>query len=347
MTFSTPPNDREIRKFSLPIPDSGSQLATAEIESPTAVVPGALYRGHCSLLSGAPKAGKSSLVRDWLRRIHEGFQTYGAVEAMVPTGSIRPVNTLILSEETAWQWAEFAQNLPGTDEDKDWLRILHRGHGRIAPSSSADLDDWVDAVIDMGKTYEAGLILIDPVTRFGSITSENDNSEVLRALMSFERIASETGAALCLLHHTTKGGNEPRGCSAWQQQPDVLLSFRSLSDKEIIETEETTPDRIRILSGKGRFPEIESQVACYMDEENAYHHLPGVLNRFVSIPEYDGERVLAVMSSRVGEWGAKEISDTLGMDIQKVRRALRNLCARNRLVKNGDTKNATYATFGA
>ena len=337
---------REVRKFSLPVPDSAGHLATAEIESPTAVVPGCLYRGHVCLLAGAAKAGKSTLVRDWLRRVHDAFRTYSAVPAMVPIGSIRPVNTLILSEETAWAWAEFAGELPGTEEDKTWLRILHRGHGRIAPTSSADLDDWVEAVIDMVKAMDIGLVIVDPVSRFGAIVSENDNSEVLRALMSFERIASETGAALLLMHHTTKGGHEPRGCGAWQQQPDVLLSFRSLTDKEHFETDETTPDRVRILNGKGRFPEIEATVPCYMDEERRYHYLPGVISRFVSVPEHDGERILAVMQGGAGEWEAKELAELLSMDIQKVRRSLRNLTARNRVVKVGETRNATYVLYG-
>jgi len=341
------PDQRDIRKFALPVPDLASELATADIESPSAIVPGCLYRGHVTLLSGAPKAGKSTLVRDWLRRIHLAFQTYSAVPAMVPTGSIRPARTLIISEETAWAWAEFASELPGDDEDKGWLRILHRGHGRIAPASSADLDDWVDAVVDTVKTLEIGLLIVDPVSRFGAIVSENDNSEVLRALMAFECIASETGASLLLLHHTTKGGHEPRGCGAWQQQPDVLLSFRSLGEKEAIETDETTQDRIRILGGKGRFPEIESVVPCHMDQEREYHYLPGVINRFVSVPEYDGERILAVMETRPGEWSANELAELLEMDIQKARRSLRNLAARNRIVKHGETRNATYTLYGS
>ena len=302
-------------------------------------------RGYVTLLSGAPKAGKSSLLRDWLSRIHDANRSYAAVDAMVPTGSIRGVNTLILSEETAWAWAEFAGNLPGTDEDKDWLRILHRGHGRIAPQSSADLHDWVDSVIEVVKAFDVGLVCLDPCTRFGAIQSENDNSEIIRAMMAFERIASESNCSVLLMHHTTKGGNEPRGCSAWQQQPDILLSFRTLSDKEFLETEVTHQNRIRILSGKGRFQEIEHQIPCYMDENNVYHYLPGVLDRFVTVAEYDGERVLDAMSSRAGEWGANEVAEILGMDLQKVRRALRNLCARNRLVKSGETRDAKYSTY--
>lgn len=340
---------REIKRFSLPVPDTARCLANGEVEPPLAVIPGALWGGACTLFSGAPKAGKSTMVRDWLRRIHDAHLTYDEVPGMVPTGNVRAANTLILSEEAGWAWADFAASLKGAKNgDADWLKVLHRGHGQIAPTSSSDLNQWVDAVIDQVRVHDIGLVIIDPVTRFGAITSENDNSEVLRAMLALERIASETGAALLLMHHTTKGGHEPRGAGAWMQQPDCLLTLRLLGDKEVIEDEEIPPDRIRVFSGKGRFPEIEAQVAVHMDEDGHYHTMPGAIQRFVSRAESDGERIMTIMRSEDREWTTRELQPRLpDMEVQRMLRALRNLQARNRVLKNGSTKDSTYILYGA
>ncbi len=337
-------NGDEVQRFMLPVPTSGSELATSDTPSPVAVVPGMIYKGHVTLFSGAPKAGKSTVVRDILRRVHKGFASYEPVESMMPDRFVRPERTLICSEESGWAWEEFAQNLEGPDDAKNWLQILHRGHGRVAPGAADELVLWVDAIIEMVKALDIGLVIIDPVTRFGAITCENDNSEVLRALMAFERIASETGAALVLLHHTTKGGTEPRGCSAWQQQPDVILTLRALADKEEIEqAAEVQKHRVRILSGKGRFPEIEDSIVCHCDEEGNYHHLPGVFDRFVSKAEYDSERILAVMMANVMVTKGAEIRAACQMEKGPFGRAMRLLVAKNRVVKYGSTMDTEYA----
>ncbi len=336
-------NGDEVQRFVLPVPSSGSELADSDLPSPAAVVPGMIYKGHVTLFSGAPKAGKSTVIRDILRRIHAAFATYDPVASMMPDRFIRPERTLVVSEESGWAWQEFAESLDGDSRDKDWFKIMHRGHGRVAPGGSDELVLWVDAVIEMCKALEIGLVIVDPVTRFGAITCENDNSEVLRALMAFERIATETGAALVLLHHTTKGGNEPRGCSAWQQQPDVILSLRALGEKEEIEQAEgVQKHRVRILTGKGRFPEIEDSIVCHCDEEGRYHHLPGVFDRFVSKAEYDSETILTAMRANRMMVKGSDIKDATKLAQGPFGRAMRLLVAKNRVIKSGTTMDTEY-----
>lgn len=334
----------EVQRFELPPPASGSELDTADSPIPPAVVPGMIYKGHVTLFSGAPKAGKSTLVRDILRRIHAGFQSYEPVEALMPDRFIRPERTLILSEESGWAWEEFVQNLPGRSDDKDWIRVLHRGHGKISPGGADELVLWVDSIIEMVKAFDIGLVVIDPVTRFGSITCENDNSEVLRALMAFERIATATGAALVLMHHTTKGGTEPRGCSAWQQQPDVILSLRRLGDREDIDIPDgPPPHRVRILTGKGRFPEIESSMIVWCDEEGEYAVVDGVLNRYITKAELDGEAILRAMYAAPMRTKGTDIREASGLAIGPFGRAMRMLVAKNRVLKSGTTMDTEYS----
>ena len=339
-----------VERFIMPVPELAAELALKESEPPQAIIPGCVYAGHVTLFSGAPKAGKSTIVRDWLRRIHRAsladnqHYPFMLADRMIPK-----VNTLVISEESAWAWENFSAEV-GAEECPaclDWLFVLHRGHKGVAPSSSDELDLWVDTIISYIDHLSVKLVVIDPVSRFGAINCENDNSEVLRAMMAFERIASESGAGVLLMHHTTKGGNEPRGGGAWQQQPDVLLTLRSLGDKEDIEIEEC-PDRsrLRLLTGKGRFAEIESNVVCWMDDESMYHGTTqGVFSTFSTAADRDGELIMRHLYDSPLANGGAAIREATGLEANRFGRAMRALVSKNLVLKSGTTKNATYTVI--
>lgn len=334
----------EILKFVLPNPDTGSMLADAEMEPPTALVPGIAYRGATTLYCGAPKAGKSTLLRDLLRRIHQSHFSYTGVRSVVPHGNVRAARVLIISEEAGWAWAEFAEGLSGESAGKDWLRVIHRGHGRISPGGRSELQPWVDAVIERVKVHEIDMVILDPVTRILALESENENSEVLRALMEVERIATEGNCSVVMVHHSSKSGATARGAGAWEQQPDVILNLRVLSDKEEVQNEDGVPkDRIRVLEGRGRFPGIVDRAVLHMDEDREYHYLEGALLSGRTTADYDGERILQLMLKNPSmDYRAGDLAAVLQMDIQRFRRAMRGLCEQNRVQKDGSTKNATY-----
>lgn len=334
----------DIVKFTLPHPDTGESLARSEAEPPQAIWPGFAYRGATTLFCGVPKAGKSSLLRDMLRRTHKAGQTYSGVRSIMPTGNVRAANVLAISEESSWAWAEFAEGLPGDASEKNWLRVIHRGHGRISPGGRDELRPWVDAVIERVKIHEIDLLILDPITRVLALESENENSEVLRALMEIERIATEGRCAVVMIHHSSKGGATARGAGAWEQQPDIILSLRTLGDKEEVDTGEgVLKDRIRILEGRGRFPGIEPRLALHMDEDYEYHYLEGAIVRGITTADYDGERILKLMLANPAmEYQASDLATVLQLDIQRFRRAMRSLVERNRVIKGGTTRNATY-----
>ena len=334
----------EIVKFVLPNPDTGSMLADAEMEPPTALIPGIAYRTATTLFCGAPKAGKSTLLRDLLHRIHRCHTSYTGVRSVVPHGNVRAARVLIISEESGWAWGEFAEGLPGESKEKDWLRVIHRGHGRISPSGRDELGPWVDAVIARVQVHEIDIVVLDPVTRILALESENENSEVLRALMEVERIATEGNCSVVMVHHSSKSGATARGAGAWEQQPDIILTLRTLTDKEEVQNEDGVPkERIRVMEGRGRFPGIVDRAVLHMDEDRQYHYLEGALLSGRTTADYDGERILQLMLKNPAmEYRAGDLAAVLDMDIQRFRRAMRGLCERNRVQKDGTTKNATY-----
>ncbi len=336
------------REFRFPMTTSGQAMAEKEIDMPGAIIPGMIYEYSTVLVSGAAKQGKSTMLRDLLRRMHDSFRTYSPVQSLVPTGNVKPVNTLVLSEENEWAWRAWLDELEGTPEDLQWIRFLTRADGNIAPASREELGSWCDQLIDIIQTFEIGCLVLDPVSRLLALQSENDNAEVISALMEVERIATKTGCAVVMLHHTTKGGNEPRGCSAWQQQPDILLNMRGLKEGESIAGDdgEYRPDRVRLIYGKGRMQEIESCIPCYCDENGRYEYLDGVeVARTGSTKaDLDGESIMTHMRKHpsLEAFEAVQLARDLCMEIQACRRALRLLVGRNRVVKSGTTRNSTY-----
>ncbi|MCP4895326.1 MAG: AAA family ATPase, partial [Actinomycetales bacterium] len=128
---------------------------------------------------------------------------------------------------------------------------------------------WVDSVIEIVKAQMIDMVVIDPITRFLALASENDNMEVLGAMMEMERIATEGNCGLLMLHHTGKAGGQARGASAFLQNVDVILTLRKARDGEEI-SEAANPETVRVLEGTGRFDEIVSRMGLWY-EDAEYH----------------------------------------------------------------------------
>ena len=269
----------EIVRWTFPPATSGSVASTTESTPPEAIIPGVAYRGHTSLLSGAPKAGKSTFLRDCIRTIAKAHDSVNQHHHfMLRDRLVKASRVLVFSEEAPFQWNSFfadmrsedicraATKFGEADCDFDWFHLYDRRHPGITPTNPIERKLWINAVIDMVDAFSIDLVVIDPVTRFLALTSENDNSEVLQAMVDLERIASDGKCALLMLHHTGKAGGQARGASAFLQNPDVLLTLRmAREDEEVAEAPD--PGQVRVLTGTGRFQEIEPAVACWLTED--------------------------------------------------------------------------------
>jgi len=227
-------------RFAFPPPITGTAAAMDKTPPPEAIIPGICWRGATSLISGAPKSGKSTLLRDWIRRIGKArFNENLHHQFVLPDRLVRAANILYFSEEAPFAWNAFFQEMQADKvcyaarssegenlSDFDWFRLFDRRHSGIAPLRADERSMWVDAVIEVVNHFDIDMVVLDPITRFLALTSENDNSEVLSAMMEVERIASEGNCALMMIHHTGKAGGQARGASAFLQNVDAILTLR-------------------------------------------------------------------------------------------------------------------------
>lgn len=95
------------------------------------------------------------------------------------------------------------------------------------------------------------------------LDSENDNLAVLKAVRPWMRLARETRAAVVLVHHTGKSGQEYRGASAFGGVVDQILTLRYYGG-----------GTQRALSSRGRYRQTPPDLRLRLDG-NVYWEIGG------------------------------------------------------------------------
>ena len=286
--------------FRLPHPKTGSQLAALPYRPADAIVPGLLFRQHVTLLSGQPKAGKSTFVRDVLRRSLAAVgSSLGLGKSYLSDRLTQAARILILSEENVTTWVSYAHDLrdrlgPGP---LDEIEILCRDDGGIIPADAGEVVLWAEAVADHALVRKFDIVVIDPVSRFGGIQDENSSTDVRMAMFAFQKIATAGQCAVLGIHHTAKSGTTPRGSGAWQAEADVLASFEVPDKPEKVACPDCHDDsRLRVLHCKGRVQSIEPVTYLWLDQDGDYRATtPSAIEGLRDRVERDGDTLIRAL----------------------------------------------------
>lgn len=208
------------------------------IEQTDWVMDGYIARGHITLLSAAPKIGKTTFTSHLLRDLQRGT---GLVQSALGA----PV--LVISEETATLWKRRREALGLCELNRIWIRPF------LTRSTPAQWEDLVAQVaLDVRRTA-AGLVVFDTLANLWWVRNENDSSEVGSAVMPL-RAVSDAGAALLLIHHTRKSdgseGTASRGSSALPGMVDIVAEMRRTHPQNLM-------DPRRTITSYSRFHETE------------------------------------------------------------------------------------------
>ena len=331
--------------FQLPDGRLASELADQPLVPAQAIVPGLAFRKHCTLLSGAPKAGKSTFVRDVLRRVLEAQETsQGLARSYLRDRFVRGARVLVLSEETSAAWQGFAHDLKHRlpAEALDQLTIICRDDPGAAPNDAYELMLWAGAVGATALVHHYDLVLLDPVSRWAALEDENDATQVRRAMAAFQEIARIGNCAVLGIHHTAKNGNTPRGSGAWAAEADVLATFERPAKPEDYAVPEC-PDGncLRLLTCVGRLETIEPQTVLWMDDEGDYDATtPAALagHGFRPRIERDGDELVRALRS-VGLGKVKTLAEQCNLTERHALRAAYRLVELNAVVldeRDGD-----------
>lgn len=204
-----------------------------DIEIPETLWGGILYPGCVTQLNAEPGAGKSTVAYNIAGL---GAQGRDFVGEPFP----RAIKTLYVDLETPqWLRRQKIESICGERPEGFYLLV-----GNDDLNLARDIDD----LISLCKEGKYDLVILDTQSKVLGLRDENDNSEANRVAAMLTRLTRETGAAILLIHHTSKGGNSKdvyrgRGASALAGSVDIVCNLDVLD-----------ADTIKLSITKSRVP---------------------------------------------------------------------------------------------
>ena len=206
------------------------------LQPPPALLQGIAYEGRVTLLSAREKSGKSTLLTQAVAALSAGSNFLGA--------DLQPARSLIYSIDEAV--SDTVQRLHAYNADPDEVGL------QTDRPSAAEMRDEIEGT-------GAKLVVVDTLAELwnGLIDSDRDAGHVGRFLRPYIEVARETRAALVLLHHTTKLGEEYRGSVQLGASVDLVLTLgrprvRTTSSSTADWNDDDADDGRRVLRGIGR-----------------------------------------------------------------------------------------------
>jgi hypothetical protein len=175
---------------------------------------GYLLPGAVTLLTSLWKSGKSTLLSVLLSRLKTGGTLAGL--------PVRAGRAVVVSEEAPELWWDRGLHL-ALDGHVQWFCKPFQGK----PTT----DQWLDLLAQIGRMHDrqpVDLLAIDSLANLASMRTENDATEMLKALAPLQRLTSR-GVSVLLNHHPRKGpvipGQAARGSGALSASVDILLEM--------------------------------------------------------------------------------------------------------------------------
>lgn len=196
-------------------------------EKPTFLIDNLVPRNSLSILYGKPKSGKSFLALKWACELacRETPVLYIAGEGLGGYGARLRAWELVNEPIHAHVPLLFTQRNINLNIGDSVTRLI-----QLIKSHELMQDMFIDE--DVGDLIETtkpvGLVVIDTFSRALAGGDENEAAAVSAAIEQMDRLRNETGAAVLVVHHTTKDSSDDenareRGSSALRGAADVMI----------------------------------------------------------------------------------------------------------------------------
>lgn len=301
-----------------------AELLEEELPPIRPLVGGWMDIGSKTLLTGANKAGKTTLLVNLVAALADGGPgTFwlGNYEVTKPEGPIHVLDTEMdrrrLQEWTAGLGIRATSDI-----------VIHSLRGRVSS---------LDVLTPEGRDYwgqrlaGAGFVLLDPVgpVLAAAGLEENSNADVGRFLAGWDEVIQLAGGPTNLVaHHLGKQAETARGASAWEGWPDAVWNLTRTSVDE---------EEVRALGAFGRDIAQAAQVLSY-DPTTKRLGLAGYTK---------GDASAAVLIPELLEWlgehgpsSTKAVEEGLGGRRENVRRALKVALQRELVVMSKGIRGA-------
>lgn len=229
---------------------SAKSLLDEDDETLEWVVHGLLPTGGVSMLTGAPKAGKSTFARNIAAAVASGTPVIDR-----PTEEGLVFYVALEDRRAAVREHIAAMNLPD--------RALHLLRFHIGPIA-LDAEEALSMLVDVIQRFPVAprLVVIDTMIRFHQMIDTNNYGEVTKVLNKPLSVAREYGTCILYVHHTRKGGkpgdsfDRVLGSTAFVGTMDCSIQVWRRGDRRFIQSEQRVGDDLPLtevcLNGEGR-----------------------------------------------------------------------------------------------
>jgi RecA-family ATPase len=182
------------------------------------VIPGFAPAGEVTLFTGAGSAGKSLLAQQLATALAAGVPTL-----RLDMGQASAIYLTCEDDEGQLHWRQAhicealgvpMASLAGKLEVASLRGALDNALGMAGPDGDFILSTSYNRIAALIRRTGAKLIALDNVAHMFS-GNENDRGEVTRFVNALNRLAGDSGAAIILLGHPNKSGDDYSGSTAW------------------------------------------------------------------------------------------------------------------------------------
>lgn len=272
-------------------------LKTPELlKVPTPAIPYLCWPGNKTILAAREKTGKSTLVLSGVAAVTRGETFLGE--------QTETQKVLWLTEEPL---ATLAQRAVAMKVNPQNLIVVQMGQ------------DPKQQLKKSLQRYSPQVVIIDTLYRFAGVEDENDASGWYPTLLQFDEV-TQTGAALLIIAHMQRHGEEYRGSSAIGGHVDAILEMRKPKDG----------DRVRRIAGKGRL-HFGKPFCVVLRDDNATFDLMGDADASAA-------RAVEIAIQEVLDDGpakATAVAEKIGKPADRVRSALMRMEAEGKIKRDG------------
>lgn len=230
------------------------------------LIQGVLRCGHKMLIAGPSKAGKSFALLELAAAIVTGGKWLGH---QCRKGKILYINFEID---------------PASSKNRIHKVFAAIGHPEGPPVNTFTVwnlrgkpiepDAFIDNVIRFSKSKNYAAIIIDPVYKLMTGTDENSAGDIGSLVVRFDRICAETGAAVIIAHHFSKGSaygksfqnvaDRASGSGVFGRDPDAIITLMQLVWDPVSFLRPETETAWRISFSLREFPP-PPELDCFFD----------------------------------------------------------------------------------
>lgn len=242
------------------------QTFDPSIELAPQLIQGILRCGHKMLIAGPSKAGKSFALLELAAAIVTGGKWLGH---QCRKGKILYINFEID---------------PASSKNRIHKVFAAIGHPEGPPVNTFTVwnlrgkpiepDAFIDNVIRFSRSKNYAAIIIDPVYKLMTGTDENSAGDIGSLVVRFDRICAETGAAVIIAHHFSKGSaygksfqnvaDRASGSGVFGRDPDAIITLMQLVWDPVSFLRPETETAWRISFSLREFPP-PPELDCFFD----------------------------------------------------------------------------------